>query len=354
MTFEAIVIGSGPAGCATAIALADRGHRTLLLGDAAARHRWSGESLPPGASDLITAVFGNRVLDDAVHRRAYGVRAAWGSDELIATDFIAHPDGDGWHVNRARFDAQLVTTAQARGVEVGAARVKPAVRDGALWRVMVDGRAAVAPWLVDATGRGGGPLRTEVGVRHTHDAQVALVALSSQPGPSPAVTTLESTRTGWWYCTPIPGDRAVVALITDHDLVPTGESRGHWWHEQLRMTRHVAGQAMQPQGAPSVHAAGTVHRDALWGNGWALVGDAAIAWDPLSSQGMVTAILMGSRLGDAISRFSAGDGDALPDWERDYLMLLDEHLSLRAHYWSMEQRWGGHPFWDRRRPLSAP
>jgi flavin-dependent dehydrogenase len=354
MDFEAIVIGAGPAGCATAITLADRGHHTLLVGDIAVGHTWAGESLPPGAADLVTAVFDDGVLDHAVHRSAYGVRAAWGSDDLVSMDFITHPDGDGWHVDRALFDARLVAAAQARGVEIVTARVKPALRDGAQWRVTLGTRDATARWMVDATGRGGGPLRPVVGARHAHDAQVALVALARQTAPSAAVTTIESTPVGWWYSTPTPDGPVVIALVTDHDVLPPPGRRTHWWHERLQETHHIAGLADAMRCEPAVHAAGTVHREGLWGDGWALAGDAAIAWDPLSSQGMVTAILMGSRLGDAISRFSAGDGDALPDWERDYLMLLDEHLGLRAHYWSIEQRWGGHPFWDRRRPLSAP
>jgi flavin-dependent dehydrogenase len=354
MTFEAIVIGSGPGGCAAAITLADRGRHTLLIGDLAARRNWSGESLPPGAADLVAAIFDDRVLDIAVHRPAHGVRAAWGSEELVATEFIAHPDGDGWHVDRAMFDARLAAAAGARGVDVVTARVSSATHDGAHWRVVLDDGVATAPWLVDATGRGGGPLRAVAGRRHVHDAQVALVALASDLPSAPALTTVESAPAGWWYSTPLPDGRMVICLVTDHDLVPRGRGpRTGWWQEQIHLTRHIQRHDAQLGDAPTLHAAATVHRDALWGDGWAMAGDAAIAWDPLSSQGMVTAILMGSRLGDAINRRLAGDDHALPDWERDYLMLLDEHLGLRAYYWALEHRWGGHLFWDRRRAVSA-
>ncbi|MEI7794439.1 MAG: FAD-dependent oxidoreductase [Thermoleophilia bacterium] len=349
----AIIIGAGPAGCAVAVALADRGHHTCLIGEPDVRHTWAGESLPPGAGNLITSLFGDQALEDAIHSPAYGVKAAWGSDDLITTDFIAHPDGDGWHLNRAAFDSRLARIAADRGVEVISAHARAATRDADRWGVTIDGRTLHAEWVVDATGRGGGPLRGVVGGQRTYDRQVALVALAEHGTSTAAMTTIEAVPDGWWYSTPLPDGRIVVALVTDSDLVPAGDSRRQWWRAQLRDTHHIAPLVdVAVDIAPALHAAGTGHRDRLWGEGWALAGDAAISWDPLSSQGLVTAILMGSRLGAAIGRCTTGDSDALPEWERDYFMLRDEHLGLRSYYWSTEERWVGHAFWDRRRGVS--
>jgi flavin-dependent dehydrogenase len=353
MPTTAIIIGAGPAGCAVAIALADRGHRASLIGAAGVRRTWAGETLPPGAGDLVTSLFGDQVLDDAVHNPAYGVRAAWGSDDLTTTDFIAHPDGDGWHLDRAAFDARLAQTAAARGVEVITDHVRTVTRDGDQWEVAASDRSLRGEWVVDATGRGGGPFRSLAGARHVYDQQVALVALAQRGRSALAMTTIETVPDGWWYSTPLPDGRVVMALVTDSDLAPQGDARAPWWHTRLRASRHISRLGEFPSATPpTVHAAGTGHRDRLWGEGWALAGDAAISWDPLSSQGLVTAILMGSRLGAAIGRCSTGDSDALPEWERDYFMLRDEHLGLRSYYWSTEERWIGHAFWDRRRGVS--
>ncbi|MFM9098607.1 MAG: tryptophan 7-halogenase [Phycisphaerales bacterium] len=358
MPSTVIIVGAGPAGCAAAVALADRGHRAVLVGDSAARRTWAGESLPPGATQLVASVFGDDVLDDAVHLPAHAVQAAWGSHDLVATEFIAHPDGDGWHLDRARFDARLMAAAAGRGVEVVRAHAGVAERTPSGWRVPADGRAIEGAWVVDATGRGGGPLRHVAGARHPHDQQVALVALAPARRSPLAATSIEAVPEGWWYSAPLPDGRAVIALITDHDLAPQAAGRTGVWHQRLAATRHLKGLAdvgPDPGGVtPVLHAAGTAHRDPLWGDGWAMAGDAAIAWDPLSSQGLMTAMLMGARLGAAISDHEAGVGNALPDWERDYLMLLEEHLALRAHYWTAEQRWPSAPFWERRLALSAP
>lgn len=338
--------------------MADRGQQAVLVGDSAARRTWAGEALPPGAAQLVASAFGSEVLDDAVHRPAHAVRAAWGSDELVDTEFIAHPDGDGWHLDRTRFDEHLAALAAGRGVEVIHGHAGPAERRGSGWGIPVDGHVLTAAWLVDATGRGGGPLRQVAGERHAHDRQVALVARAPNCHSPLAATTVEAVPDGWWYTTPLPDGGVVVAMVSDHDLVPGADGRAAWWHQRLACTRFIREVAVldgEAEGmTPVLHAAGTAHRDRLWGDGWAMAGDAAVSWDPLSSQGLVTAVLMGSRLGAAICSRVEGDAQALPAWERDYLMLLEEHLALRAHLWASEQRWPGQPFWDRRRAVSAP
>jgi len=42
-----------------------------------------------------------------------GVRSAWGSSELIDRPSLVHPLGEGWHVDRARFEGTLERMAVA-------------------------------------------------------------------------------------------------------------------------------------------------------------------------------------------------------------------------------------------------
>ena len=72
-------------------------------------------------------------------------------------------------------------------------------------------------------------------------------------------------------------------------------------------------------------------------------GDAAAAFDPLSSQGIVTALGMGREAG----RLAAGD-IAPSDYETQYAGLLEEHLALRDAYYGLERRWPEAEFWRRR------
>jgi hypothetical protein len=163
-----------------------------------------------------------------------------------------------------------------------------------------------------------------------------------------STTLVESVEDGWWYTSPLPAGRRIAAFLTDGDLLPTREQ----WPVALQRTRHVSAAVSGGvlRGPLRTSPAETSHLDRLHGPGWLAVGDAACAWDPLSSQGIVTAILMGGRAAEVI----AGARD-VGEWERDYRTLLREHCAERADFARVERRWPDSPFWSRRQsePVSA-
>jgi flavin-dependent dehydrogenase len=203
-------------------------------------------------------------------------------------------------------------------------------------------------FLVDATGRSAA-IACAQGVKRVRlDRQLALVGEFLRGENDAAATTLvEAVENGWWYSSPLPGGRRIVAFLTDGDLFPKNAN----WQNMLRETRHisalVAGCKFPEKQVAS--PAGTSHLDHLHGCGWLAAGDAAIAWDPLSSQGICTAILMGGRVAGAIFDLLDGRGDgSVKKWEADYRELLRSHCKERRDIARSEQRWPESPFWTRR------
>lgn len=354
---EVLVAGGGPAGCATAVTLARSGIRVLLVAGSHSDRHWGGESLPPGTDRLVASLFGSDILTDPPHRVAYGTRAAWGSATLVETDFLANPLGTGWQLDRRQFDAQLRQSAVRQGVVVMAGhRVTGLTREDRHWRVALDRAAPLrVRWVVDATGRAGAVLRRLGVKRLSRDRQLAFVAVLSDWGDSYWGTTVEAVAEGWWYTTPLPGGRRVIAYLTDADLFHGAAQTQDEWRNLLAKTRYVLGVAGSAAltTKPCPYPAATAHRNTLQGEGWVAVGDAAMALDPLSSQGIVTGLLMGARAGTAVAtRLLDEDHRVLGDWEQDYRMLLDEHETLRAYYAQSETRWPDSVFWERRRRLA--
>ena len=341
---DVVVVGAGPAGSACAAVLARRGYEVVLVDDGRRHGSWAGESLPPGGIDLMRSVFGDDVLEG--HRRAYGVRSAWGSDELVMTDFIATPLGDGLVLDRTRFDAQCRANARSRGARAIAGRVGSVTSSGGAWMSTIHGGSVIrSHWLVDATGRvsavGG-----RIGARRVRsDRLVAQVLVTSDRGDPVAGTLIESVPEGWWYSTPLPGHRRVIALLTDADLLALPGDRAVSWHAGLARTIHVSSVVGRIEGdeEPFVHRADTSVLHPLAGERWCAIGDAAASWDPLSSQGLVSGVLMGARAGQALA-----DADAMKDLERDVHLLRSEHAALQSHYYGLEKRWPREPFWLRR------
>jgi flavin-dependent dehydrogenase len=351
-TADVLVAGAGPGGCAVAANLVRIGVEVLLIHDGSGTS-WPGESLPPGANGIVTSIFGDRPLANPRHRVAYGNRSAWGSAELLATDFLFHPLGTGWHLDRAVFDADLRACARELGAGiVEGARVLGAQRDAESWRVALDdGSVAACRVLVDATGRGATLARQQGSRRVRLDRQVALVGVFDNVAEEDSTTLVESVENGWWYASPLVGERRVVAFLTDGDLLPPVALHEESWREALGRTTYISATVAGGKwtGRLVASPAETSYLDHLFGPGWLAVGDAAMAWDPLSSQGIATAILMGGRAAERIAA-GLGDGDteSLRLWESDYRELLRSHCEERHDFALAEDRWPESPFWTRR------
>jgi flavin-dependent dehydrogenase len=281
------VVGSGPAGCAAAIALRRAGAHVTLVGDG---RDGVGEQLHPAARPLLSRL-GLESL--AGQLDCVGVRAAWHSADLHDQDFLSHPLGNGWLLDRARFGATLRDAATA----AGAVRREPAAllrvaREGtAGWRLeLADGELA-CDWLVDATGRRGAVARLLGVERRRFDRQVALVGwlATERADDADATLTVETTPAGWWYGCRLPGRRRVAGYVT-----PSRPDAGTW-ETALRATRHlgrlVAGYRVES--APVVRAADSTMLERCFGAGWIAIGDAAMSYDPLASRGLVGALSSG-------------------------------------------------------------
>ncbi len=341
---DVVVVGGGPAGSACAAELSGSGHGVTLVDDGRRLGSWAGESLPPGGIGLITSVFGDDVIEG--HRRAYGVRSAWGSSDLGSTDFVSTPLGDGLILDRVKFDEQARAHARSRGAAVISGRVQSFEADGDSWTcTLQDGRRLRSSWLVDATGRSAS-VASRLGARRTRaDRLMAQVLAVPDRGEAIAGTIIESVPEGWWYSTPLPDGRRVIALLTDADLLPAEVDRGAQWRRALEETVHlrfVAGE-ITIDVEPALHRADTSVLHPMGGERWFAIGDAAAAWDPLSSQGVVSAVLAGARAGRAIP-----DPVALQTLESAVHLLVSEHAALQAHYYGLERRWPEEPFWHRR------
>jgi len=84
------------------------------------------------------------------------------------------------------------------------------------------------------------------------------------------------------------------------------------------------------------------------GNNWLAAGDAAMAFDPLSSQGIYHALNSGLLAARAIQDSQFGHQTALEEYSRETPRRFDKYLSMRAIYYGRERRWSSSAFWQRR------
>jgi flavin-dependent dehydrogenase len=325
------VVGSGPAGCAAAIALRRAGADVVLVGDG---RDGVGEQLHPAARPLLARLGLDRLSGQL---DCVGVRAAWRSDELHDQHFLSHPLGNGWLLDRGRFGETLRRAAvAARAVLreparlVGVTRTTDATRR---WRLeLSDGASLACDWLVDATGRRGAVARLLGVKRQRFDRQVALVGwlaadrASDADADADATLTVETTPSGWWYGCRLPGGRRVAGFVT------ASRPDARVWEAELRATRHlgplVAGYRVV--GTPVVRAADSSLLERCYGPGWIAIGDAAASYDPLASRGLVGALSSGI---EAASLVGAPEA-RLAEWQGKLVARFAAYREERARLYA--------------------
>lgn len=346
-------------GCATALALQRSGLTTVILERSAGPVPRVGEHLAPDARPpLDTLGVWTRFLADR-HRPSPGVRVAWGSAELYEREYILDPYGDGWNLDRTRFDASLAAEVSAAGgtIVYDAQTGTVTVPEGR-WVVdaMVGGerRAFTAAFLVDATGRAAALARRLGARQRVHDHLVGIVGWM-QPGEganvSDATLLIEAAADGWWYATLLPDQRLVVAFMTDHPV--SSERAGNvaaLWSTQMARTRHIRARAAGFALDGDVYArfAGTCACEPVAGERWIAVADAAQAFDPLSSKGISKALRCGIAAANVIERSLAGDPRGLEEYADEAARQFDEYLTARRWHYGRETRWPDHQFWRSR------
>lgn len=362
---DVLIAGGGPAGIATAVALARAGLTVCVVEKTRYESARVGEHLAPDCRPLLAQLgLWSHVAADG-HVPSPGVRAAWNSDVPYERDYVFSAYGMGLNLDRARFDASLARAAAEAGVEVLTGARLTSVEGGVRgWRAQIvrgDGsRAEIdAEFLVDATGRCASVARRLGARRVGPDRLIALGAwlAGDQAGAADAWLCVEPVECGWWYAAALPGGKLAAVLLTDRDLAPGGAAGAqHVWRARAAETRRVAA-LVQKYPRPlafRVSSAQSFRLEPAAGAGWLAVGDAATAVDPLSSMGILSALRSGAAAARAIAAHLDGDGAALERHAREVAQQFDTYLAERAAVYALECRWPDAPFWQRRRARFAP
>ncbi len=353
--YDVLVAGAGPAGAVAAYVLARAGRRVLMVDDDDSSGPKVGESLPGAARPLLRDLGLDEAVGGNVHLHCNGNAFAWGTDELESTDSIRDPHGVGWHLDRRRFDADLRRAARRAGATLRRARLGAVHRRDVGWNVEIsDGQTLEVKWLIDATGRAAVVSRGAGASRIRDDTLIAFSCHTrSGAGDTDTRTIVEAIPGGWWYTARVPCGRMTVLHADADRAAELRQIDG--WLAALNRTRHVRRfvGCGDLRADLAVHDAGGARMDRFGGDGWIAVGDAALAFDPLSSQGILTALHTGMLAGRCIDDELAGHAGTLASYCSRLESIRAAYLRHRAQIYRSEGRWPDAPFWARRHRLAG-
>lgn len=372
--YDVAIAGGGPAGAAAAIMLARAGSRVLLADAGGTRRPGAasfkiGEGLPPSARHLLRELGAlDRVLADD-HRASHGTLAFWGSDAPHANDFMFQLHGEGLQLDRRRFDAALLELAQTAGAEIvrdAKFSLATQVDDSHVHRLTLRSskteHIVESRWLIDASGRPATLARALGATRIEHDALIAfhMHLASDGDGDRDGRTWVEAVENGWWYSVLLPSRERLIAFLSDADLVDRRQlltQAGLWaalaHAPQLfaHCREHGYAPSSQPHGADACSS--HLDRAADDEKRWLAVGDAALAFDPLSSKGISNALYTGIRAAQAVIAREAGDVAATSRYADHLLEIHRVYCRQLRMFHTMETRWPASAFWGRRRETTS-
>lgn len=353
-SWDVIVVGARVAGSATALQLARKGHRVLLVD----RNRFPSDTL----STHVLQLSGLQVLSDLglLERvKATGAppisrfRLQAGPVILAGSPVPSGSIGDTLCVRRTRLDAILVEAAQRAGAEV---------REHFAFQDVVTKGASVTG--IEARSVEGRQLVERARIVVGADGKRSSVARSVGAGSYETIEARSCCFYSYWSGLDLPRDEGRLYLLGRRTLAffPTNDGqtmvglqaaiadfpavRSDVEGAFLEAAEAVPGLADTLRaGKREENFRGTPDLDAFFrwpvGGGWALVGDAGCHRDPITAQGISSALRDSVFLADAIHRHLTGEAS----WEEagaEYHRRRDEAEVARYH-WTADSAALGRP-----------
>jgi flavin-dependent dehydrogenase len=357
---DVAIIGGGPSGCAAAISLLKYGGLSAVVVESS---DYSCSRVGETVSPSITALLAFLGVDDAFrqdgHLPALAAASAWGTAELGDNTFFFAMEGQGWHLDRARFDGRLArTVGEIGGVVITNARASWSISDGGHWLLRVSPNYEppiefVARYMIDATGYKATVARS-CGARRRIDDQLLAVSTicKCSGGPDSERLLIESARDGWWYAAKLPSERMALCFMSDSSVIRNLDvRRAASLFRLAEPTVHIASRLtdVSPLTPPCVTPAYSSLLEPLGGKNWIAAGDAAASFDPICSLGIGHAIYSGIYAARVACADLVGSGNLLKQYSAGVTSTYGEYLQRRRRLYEAEMRWAEHPFWRRRR-----
>jgi flavin-dependent dehydrogenase len=370
---EVIVVGGGPGGSAVSTMLARGGRRVLLLERERFPREHIGESLLPASMPILDELGVLPAVQAEGFVPKWGATMVWGREPEPWSWYFRETNKQyphAYQVWRPRFDQLLLENARAHGVDV---------REGhAVLEVRFEGeratgvrfsddagteRSARARVVVDASGQGA-LLGHKLRLRRWDESFQNLAVYGyfagggRLPAPDAGNIFIESYEHGWFWNIPLHTGVMSVGAVVDRHVGGEGIRRAGalgFLTEQIAQAPRTAamlGEARMVSG-PVVLKDWSYVSDAITGDGWALVGDAACFIDPLFSSGVHLALTSGV-LAAAWVTTALNRPELAPAAGRVYQELYYrqyDHFRAMARLFYASNRTVESYFWEARRLL---
>lgn len=340
-----VVLGAGPAGAATAIGLRRLGYAVTVVSE------WRRFAAVEGVSQRVLDALRHAGLGSALGQAAIAAtrRVHWGGQQLqLNQEFL---------LDRQQFDRALRDDLQRAGVSVVEGRVGELRHDAGHQVRLVDGQLLLADFLVEARGR-----QAPLAADRLRGPETVSLLNTWQGAPGTPASAVESLEDGWAWMARLEDGRCYWQVTLDAAGLPGKAGLAAYCAARRARSALVAELFDAKALAPAqVHARSStaILAGECVGQDWIRVGDAAMAVDPLSGNGIFQSLSSALQAPVVINTLLRRPGRAA--LARQFHQQRVEQLFLRfarigRDFHGQEQGRAEQPFWARRQgwPDSQP
>lgn len=349
---EILIIGAGPSGSVAAGLLRKQGRRVLIVEKERFPRFSIGESLLPQSMEYIEQAGMLRDVVEAGFQYKNGAAFAMG-ERRTAFDFrdkFSPGWGTTYQVQRAHFDKVLADAAQRAGaeiryrhevvaVDVAGAQPRVTVRSAEGEEYVVQARqlldasgfARILPRMLDLERPSDLPVRHAL-FTHVEDR----IASQDMDREKILISVHPQHRDVWFWTIPFSNGRCSLGVVGTPGFLASYQGTKV---ERLRAIvaetpglSHVLRNAQWDMPGRAINGY-SANVSSLWGNGYALLGNAGEFLDPVFSSGVTIAFKSASLAAQCIGRM--WNGEAV-DWQQEYAVPLQAGVdTFRAfvHGW---------------------
>ncbi len=315
--YDVLIAGGGPAGLAAAIAMAERQAKVVVVDPKSVpSHLTRCELLPIAALPILERLSIDSILAGSV--RLKGQINLWNGDTIEDHGTDLGPELSGWSIERNLIDHKLRQRINDFGVDIFPMKAKDIRGTAGHWQVRLKAEnieeTIHCRYLIDATGRSASlarRLRARLSFGPKIVAITFNVSAQVQAEFDPKLL-VEAQPNGWWYALPRQGGGGTIAFLTS--AVEASMATRHPW--EFIKTNSTTLKLITPPNSDndsilvSLCDSRRARLSPITGIGWLATGDAATAFDPISSQGMFNALSAGFFAGNAVADTLNGDQHA--------------------------------------------
>ena len=341
--FDVVVIGAGPAGAVAAALLNKKGYRVLILEKEYFPRFSIGESLLPQCMNYLEQAGMLAAVEKAKFQFKNGAAFTRGDDYEYYDfrDKFTEGRGTTFQVQRDRFDKILADEAEKQGVEIRYGQTVTAYDAGSDEAMLTirneqeDDYQVKAKFVLDASGFGRVLPRllsleksTTLFPRSSVFTHIQDNITDSRYDRDKILITVHPEHHEIWYwLIPFSNGRASVGAVVPQaflDAMPgDSESRLKTLISQAGMLAEVLAEAEFDTTVRSISGYSS-DVETLYGDNFALLGNAGEFLDPVFSSGVTIALKSASLAADVVDRKLAGKQ---PDWQQEFVSPLKQGVN---------------------------